>query len=158
MLGTSVAYVTRQRPRDGSGLCSLSKGFLRIAFFGKLHVFSRLFWREPFRSSGGLLEHQLLFKREHRPRLSGPSARTPTVFPLLDKTFYLLAQGHFGRDGEGTFGEKDDRPRSSKNIFFYLERSNNAQSQVRAGLERNRHRRAPAPGRPQSRRLRVEFL
>ena len=29
----------------------------------------------------------------------------PRFFPLFGKKLYLLAQGHFDRDGEGTFGE-----------------------------------------------------
>ena len=47
MPGTPVTSVTRQRPRDGSGLCSPLKGFLKMTFFGKNHVFPRFLGREP---------------------------------------------------------------------------------------------------------------
>ena len=117
VLDTSVTSVIRQRLRDASDLCSLLKGFLRMTFFGKLHVFSRFFFREPSLALGGFSNTNLASKkntREHKPRLSGPSARIPTVFPLFGKKLYLLAQGHFGRDGEDTIREKNNRPKSSK--------------------------------------------
>ena len=118
---------------------------------------SRFIFREPSLDPKWLLEHQLCFREDHRRlHLSGPSARIPMDFRLFGETFCLLARGHFGRDGEGTFGEKNDRPKSSKNKKIDHER--NAQHQARADLERNRHRQAPAPGRPQSRRLRVELM
>ena len=87
-----------------------------MTFVGKIHVFSRWF----FPSAGWLLEHQLRFKEEHGTRLSGPSARIPTVFPLFDKKFYLfiLAQGHFGRDGNGTLGEKNNRSNKPQKTNF----------------------------------------
>ena len=51
---------------------------------------------------------------------------------------------------------KTNPHKSSKNKNFEVER--NAQSQVRTGFQRNRHRPPPAPRRPQSKRLRVEPL
>ena len=53
----------------------------------------------------------------------------------------------FGRDGEGTFGEKTIGPKARK-TFLLKANERNAQSQVRAGHERNRHYLAPAQGRP----------
>ena len=85
--------------------------------------------------------------------------KNPHEFPSFWHKVYLLriidARALWSR-GRRHVRRKNDRPKSSKNIVFDRERI--SQSQVLAGLERNRHRRAPAPGRPQSRRLRVELL
>ena len=105
-----------------------------MTFFGKLLLFFPIFFERTFPSSGGLLAHQLRFKREHRPCLSGPSARILTVFPLFGKKFYLLAQRHFGRDGKGTLGEKKNRPKSSKNKYLI---ANNAMHKAKYGRALN---------------------
>ena len=76
-------------------------------------IISPIIFDRTFPSPGVLLEHQQLrFKGEHRPHLSRPSARIPTAVPLFGKNVYLLAQGHFG--------EKQYRPKSSKNVFFLI--------------------------------------
>ena len=53
--------------------------------------------------------------REHTPCGFGPSARIATVLSFfLQSSTYLLAQGHFGREGEGTFGGKKNGPKARK--------------------------------------------
>ena len=56
-----------------------------------------------------------------RPHLSGPSVRTL----FLAKSFNEVAHGNFGRDGEGTFGEKNDRPKARKTFFFITNATHN---------------------------------
>ena len=89
-----------------------------MTLFGKSHhVLSRLFWREPslalgcFSSTNFASKDNTCLVRTQRKNLHSP---------LFDKNIYLLAQGPFGRDGEGTFGGKNDRPKSSKSIFFFF--------------------------------------
>ena len=69
-------------------------------------------------SSGGLECQQLRFKREHRPRLSEPCARIPTVLSLFGIKLYLLSQGHFGREGEGTFVENKIGPKAQNTKYL----------------------------------------
>ena len=90
-----------------------------MTFFGKLHALPQFFVERTFPSSVVLLEHQVCFKREHKSCLSGPSARIPTVSSLFAKRLYLLiTQGHLGRDGEGTFGEKKIGPQARKTKYL----------------------------------------
>ena len=114
------------------------------------------FLERAFPIPEGLLEHQLRLEENTGHVCLDPVQESPRFFLFLAKRFtYWRKDSLVAMPKARSFGKKNDRLKNSKTIFFYFER--NTQSQVRADLQRNRHCRAPAPGRPQSRCLRVEL-
>ena len=114
------------------------------------------FLERAFPIPEGLLEHQLRLEENTGHVCLDPVQESPRLFLFLAKRFtYWRNDTLVAMPKARSFGRKNDQLKSSKNIFFYFER--NTQSQVRADLQRNRHCRAPAPGSPQSRYLRVEL-
>ena len=76
------------------------------------------FLERTFPSSGGLLEHSASFQMRTQATSVRTQVKNPHGFPSFSqKASSIGAQGHFGRDGEGTFGEKQSVQKLEKQNF-----------------------------------------
>ena len=119
MLGTSAISVTRQRPRNGSSLCYLLKGFLRITFFGKLHVFSRLFWRDPSLALRGFSNTNFT-PNENTSHICSDLSQESPRFPLfLTKRFTYWHKGTLVAIAKAR-SEKNTIDPKARNRFIFI--------------------------------------
>ena len=94
------------------------KGVFKNGVFRYITRIFLNFWREPSLALAGFSNANFASKENTRHVCPDPVQGFTTVRSSFGRKLYLLAQERFGREGEGTLGQKKNGPKARKTKYL----------------------------------------